>query len=129
MSDSEESYSSSQHSSDEEDTDGLTSSESDGEEKYLTFPNRNLRWPVGSPKPINPVRGTPWNKSKRLRLDSKDLKRYVSGRMPKLVRKAEADIAADYKEGGGGSTRAQCQVCKEKIPPPSAPTLRRRAGS
>ena len=118
MSDSEESYSSSQHSSDEEDTDGLTSSESDGEEKYLTFPNRNLRWPVGSPKPINPVRGTPWNKSKGLRLDSKDqqdLKRYVPGRMPKLVRKAKAGIAADYKEGGAGSTRAQCQVCKEKI--------------
>ena len=52
MSDSDESYFSSQHSSDEEDTDGLNSSEFDGEEKYLTFPNRNLRWPVGSPKPI-----------------------------------------------------------------------------
>ena len=55
MSDCDESYSSSQHSSDEEDSDGLNSSEFDGEEKYLTFPNRNLRWPVGSPKPINPV--------------------------------------------------------------------------
>ena len=49
-SDSDESYSSSQHSSDDEDTAGLTSSESDREEKYLTFPGcllkQQLKWSI-----------------------------------------------------------------------------------
>ena len=115
MSDSNESY----DGSSSEESDGMTSSESDCDVKNLTFPNRGLRWPVGSPKPKNPVRGTRWNKSKGLRLDSKDqqdMGRYVPGRMPKLIRKGEALIAADYKEGGNGSTRAICEVCKQKIP-------------
>ena len=106
-------------SPEQSDPDDVTSSDSDIEVKHLTFPNRGLRWPVGSPLPKNPVRGTRWNKYKGLRLESKDqqdMTRYVPGRLPKLLRKAEAHSAADYLEGGGGSLRAICQFCKVKIP-------------
>ena len=103
-----------------EDSDGgMTSSESDCDVKHLRYPNRNMRWPVGSPMPKNPVRGTTWNKNKGLRVESKDqqdMSRYVPGRMPKLLRKAQANIAAEFKEGGSGSTRAVCQACQEKFP-------------
>merc|ERR1719318_1504433 len=123
VSDSDNSYedSCSDQSSEEggEESDGMTSSESDCEVKYQRFPPRNLRWPVGSPLPKNPVRGTKWNKFKGLRLESKDQQdmfRYVPGRMPKLVRKAEADIAAEFKEGGNGSTKAVCEACRKKFP-------------
>ena len=96
-----------------------TSSDTDAEVKYQTFPNRGKRWPVGSPKPKNPVRGTPWNKYKGLRIpqeDQKNLNRFVPGRLPRLTCKAEAEIAADFKEGGAGSVKAVCQLCKEKFP-------------
>jgi len=119
MADSDQSYNDSCSDDSNEDSDGMTSSESDCDVKHLRYPHRNLRWPVGSPLPKNPVRGTVWNKNKGLRIESKDQQdmfRYVPGRMPKLLRKAQADIAADFKEGGNGSSKAVCHACKEKVP-------------
>ena len=53
--------------------------------------------------PKNPERETTWNKNKVLILrvgskDQQDMFRYVPGRMPKLLRKAQADYAAEFKE-------------------------------
>ena len=103
MSKAEKSYHYSCSEESSEDSDGGMTSDV----KHLRYPNRYMRWPVGSPRLKNHVRGTPWNKNKGLRVESKDqqdMSRYVSGCMQTLLRKAQANIAAEFKEGGSGST-------------------------
>ena len=114
MVNTEESYLDSCSGRSSEDSDGnMTSSELNCDVKHRRYPKRNMRWPVGSPMPKIPERETTWNKNKVLILrvgskDQQDMFRYVPGRMPKLLRKAQADYAAEFKEGGNGSTRAVC---------------------
>ena len=54
MSDSESSYDDSDREEESEDS-TLTSSDTDAEVKYLTFPNRGMRWPVGPPSLRTPL--------------------------------------------------------------------------